>query len=186
MTRCKDHMPSSALGKPSPSYVLFSYHSWLVSQHQTLHALLTMWHPRAVHLILPVIALAPSILAFKPASTAGTDALALVAKCNVEEYKDNSSQQCSKTGPSIRKEWTSLCAEEQKQYIDAVLCMMSLPSISGDLAPGARNRYDDFLVGFYLLTAPSSIDISEQATHINQTLSIHGTGNFLFWHRFVT
>ncbi|KAG7133880.1 Tyrosinase P like protein [Verticillium longisporum] len=33
--------------------------------------------------------------------------------------------------------------------------------------PGARTRYDDFV-----------------AIHINQTLSIHGTGNFLTWHRY--
>lgn len=37
------------------------------------------------------------------------------------------------------------------------------------LAAGAKNRYDDFV-----------------ATHINQTLSIHGTGNFLTWHRYFT
>jgi tyrosinase len=33
--------------------------------------------------------------------------------------------------------------------------------------PGAKSRYDDFV-----------------AQHINQTLSIHGTGNFLTWHRY--
>jgi tyrosinase len=32
-----------------------------------------------------------------------------------------------------------------------------------------QNRYDDFV-----------------AQHINQTLSIHGTGNFLTWHRYFT
>lgn len=44
---------------------------------------------------------------------------------------------------------------------------MDKPSITPlDKAPGARSRYDDFVV-----------------THINQTLTIHGTGNFLVWHR---
>ncbi|KAK2729083.1 FAD binding domain-containing protein [Colletotrichum kahawae] len=38
-----------------------------------------------------------------------------------------------------------------------------------ELAPGARNRYDDFV-----------------AVHINQTTTIHGTGNFLTWHRYFT
>jgi len=35
--------------------------------------------------------------------------------------------------------------------------------------PGARSRFDDFV-----------------ATHINQTLAIHYTGNFLAWHRYYT
>lgn len=35
---------------------------------------------------------------------------------------------------------------------------MQKPSISGDLVPGARSRYDDLV-----------------ATHINQTLTIHAT-----------
>lgn len=34
------------------------------------------------------------------------------------------------------------------------------------LAPGAKTRYDDYIV-----------------THINQTLTIHMTANFLGWHR---
>jgi tyrosinase len=33
--------------------------------------------------------------------------------------------------------------------------------------PGANSRYDDFVI-----------------VHMNQTLSIHGTGNFLVWHRY--
>jgi tyrosinase len=37
---------------------------------------------------------------------------------------------------------------------------------SPDAAPGAKSRYDDFV-----------------AVHINQTMSIHGTANFLSWHR---
>lgn len=35
--------------------------------------------------------------------------------------------------------------------------------------PGAKSLYDDFV-----------------AVHINQTLTIHGTGNFLSWHRYFT
>ena len=47
---------------------------------------------------------------------------------------------------------------------------MSKPSHNDPAeVPGAKSRYDDFL-----------------AVHINQTLSIHGTANFLSWHRFFT
>lgn len=57
---------------------------------------------------------------------------------------------------------------ERKAYISAVQCMFSSPSQSDrTLVPGARTRYDDFV-----------------AQHINQTTSIHGTGNFLSWHRY--
>lgn len=45
---------------------------------------------------------------------------------------------------------------------------MGKPSLLNQtLYPGAKTRYDDFV-----------------AVHINQTLSIHGTGNFLGWHRY--
>lgn len=52
-----------------------------------------------------------------------------------------------------------LSAKERKAYTSAVKCMFTLPSKADPaFAPGARNRYDDFV-----------------AVHINQTLSIHGT-----------
>jgi len=81
----------------------------------------------------------------------------------------NPPPQCTiKTG-YIRKEWSSLSDAEKTAYINAVLCLQSKPSKSNSAypAPGARSRYDDFV-----------------ATHINQTLTIHGTGNFLSWHRY--
>ena len=58
----------------------------------------------------------------------------------------------------VRKEWSTLKPQEKRSLLDAVLCLQRLPSISGDLAPRARSRYDDFV-----------------ATHVNQTISIHGT-----------
>lgn len=62
----------------------------------------------------------------------------------------------------------SLSGSEKKAYTSAVNCLLTRPSkLRGDFAPGARNRYDDFV-----------------AAHINQTLSIHATGNFLTWHRY--
>jgi hypothetical protein len=62
---------------------------------------------------------------------------------------------------------STLSNSNKKKYIDAVLCLQSKPAKSGSIAPGAKSRYDDFI-----------------ATHINQTLTIHGTGNFLSWHRY--
>lgn len=52
----------------------------------------------------------------------------------------------------------SLSKIERRQYIDAVLCLMSKsPRFSPDKVPGARNRFDDFA-----------------AVHINQTLAVYG------------
>jgi hypothetical protein len=52
-----------------------------------------------------------------------------------------------------------LLPSEKKQYINAVKCLASKPAKTpAGLAAGAKNRYDDFV-----------------ATHINQTISIHGT-----------
>jgi tyrosinase len=51
-----------------------------------------------------------------------------------------------------------------------VNCLAKKPAKTpAGIAAGAKNRYDDFV-----------------ATHINQTLFIHGTGNFLSWHRYFT
>lgn len=85
--------------------------------------------------------------------------------------------------PPSREAFSS---QERKDYISAVQCLLTSPSKSDpEFAPGARNRYDDFV-----------------AVHINQTTKIHGTvsrihtyyqsrydlmtfqGNFLTWHRY--
>lgn len=61
-----------------------------------------------------------------------------------------------------------LSSKDKKKYISAVLCLQSKPSKTArSVAPGARSRYDDFVL-----------------VHINQTFTIHATGNFLSWHRY--
>lgn len=61
-----------------------------------------------------------------------------------------------------------MSSSERKAYITAVQCMFTSPSKSDPAhVPGARTRYDDFV-----------------GQHINQTTTIHGTGNFLSWHRY--
>ena len=101
-----------------------------------------------------------------------------------EPASANNTQQCTPEiqALAVRKEWYSvlpclifcydthhyrsnLTLPERSEYIDAVLCLMELPSQLDDV-PGARNRFDDFA-----------------ATHINLTLHIHLDGQFLSWHR---
>ncbi|KAL4780099.1 hypothetical protein BJX76DRAFT_339144 [Aspergillus varians] len=77
---------------------------------------------------------------------------------------------CTPLNAGIRREWNVLSNSERKEYIEAVQCLTESPSKSDPtFAPGARTRYDDFV-----------------AVHINQTAYIHGTGNFLTWHRYFT
>ncbi|TID03838.1 Tyrosinase ustQ [Colletotrichum higginsianum] len=77
---------------------------------------------------------------------------------------------CNLFNAQVRRDWAAFSAKERKEYIGAVQCLLTSPSKSDPaFAPGARNRYDDFV-----------------AVHINQTRSIHGTGNFLTWHRYYT
>ncbi|OLN89340.1 Grixazone synthase 3 [Colletotrichum chlorophyti] len=74
---------------------------------------------------------------------------------------------CTLENAGVRKNWDSLSRCERKEYIRAVKCLLSSPSKTDpELNTGARVRYDDFA-----------------AQHINQTMSVHVTGNFLTWHR---
>jgi tyrosinase len=54
---------------------------------------------------------------------------------------------------------------QRRNYIDAVLCLQRVKSISG--IQYAKNRFDDF-----------------QAVHFNQTDYIHFVGHFIVWHRY--
>lgn len=77
---------------------------------------------------------------------------------------------CTKDKVLVRKEWGDLPAADRKAYIAAVLCLSQKPSkLDQTKYPGAKTRYDDFV-----------------AIHIKNTMSIHGTGNFLSWHRYFT
>ncbi|KAL1652044.1 hypothetical protein SLS58_000168 [Diplodia intermedia] len=102
-----------------------------------------------------------------------TDRLAAQALANLGEYVQANgyfSDSCKLENVAVRREWGTLSAEERKAYISAVQCISTKPSITpSELCPGCVTRYDDFV-----------------ATHINQTLTIHGTGNFLSWHRYFT
>lgn len=96
-----------------------------------------------------------------PAETDGSDALAQAAFHNTARYLHgyrNTKSSCSVEQAIRRKEWDSLSDNEKRDYIRAVRCLQTKPSISGNLVPGARNRYDDFV-----------------ATHVNQTYTIHNT-----------
>ncbi|KAK5712140.1 hypothetical protein LTR17_018095 [Elasticomyces elasticus] len=109
--------------------------------------------------------------AWTPASTALSDKLEVQGLVNLAKYEiqHNPPPSCNISSGYIRKEWFTLKDAEKTAYINAVLCMQKLPAKSGSFAPGAKSRFDDFV-----------------AVHINQTLFIHATANFLTWHRYFT
>ncbi|KAH7152948.1 hypothetical protein EDB81DRAFT_438677 [Dactylonectria macrodidyma] len=77
---------------------------------------------------------------------------------------------CTLSNLRIRREWNTFTKKQKKAYVDAVQCLQARPALTPEsVAPGAKTRFDDWV-----------------ATHINQTLSIHYTGNFLVWHRYFT
>ncbi|KAI4660374.1 uncharacterized protein J4E78_005077 [Alternaria triticimaculans] len=76
--------------------------------------------------------------------------------------------QCTLKNVAVRREWSMLSKPERRNYIDAIKCLHSKPSLTpASVAPGARSRFDDFVV-----------------THVLQTYSVHATANFLSWHRY--
>ncbi|PGH02445.1 tyrosinase [Blastomyces parvus] len=76
--------------------------------------------------------------------------------------------QCTPGKLTIRKEWRFMPKAERRKYIEAVYCLQSKPSLfTQEEAPGSKSLFDSFAV-----------------VHINQTPFIHGTYNFLAWHRY--
>ena len=58
--------------------------------------------------------------------------------------------------------------DERTEYIRAVKCILGKPSkLPAGKYPGAKSRYDDFVV-----------------VHMNMTPSVHSTANFMHWHRY--
>jgi tyrosinase len=108
-----------------------------------------------------------------------TDALAVQGVFNLGLYIAKNGypneDQCTLEDVALRREWylflpaiscasvnafrSMLSTSEKKDYIAAVQCLSKKPARTpAGLAAGVKNRYDDFV-----------------ASHINATLSIHGT-----------
>lgn len=99
----------------------------------------------------------PRETAFDPTS-ATQDEFASHA-LEVAQSRVANSSTCNAENISVRKPWEKLTSDERIAYTDALNCLMDKPAKTpSDVAPGAKTRYDDFII-----------------THINQTLSIHST-----------
>ncbi|KAK4148900.1 tyrosinase-like protein [Chaetomidium leptoderma] len=93
---------------------------------------------------------------------AGLNGMALLASAN--KYGGG----CNLGNVKFRREWRTLSKAQRKRYVAAVKCVQKTPSIlAPGVAAGSKNLFDDFVY-----------------VHLQSTLSIHFTGNFLIWHRY--
>ncbi|KAF6520643.1 hypothetical protein HZS61_014901 [Fusarium oxysporum f. sp. conglutinans] len=123
--------------------------------------------------ILAALLSASSLVAASPTQSVGDLMLDLNSKAisALENAQaPTSRKKCTIANANVRRDWKALSKKGRKAYINAVLCLRKKPSKADpSFAPGARTRYDDFV-----------------AVHINQTRTIHATGNFFTWHRYYT
>ncbi|KAI5274317.1 Di-copper centre-containing protein [Aureobasidium subglaciale] len=87
---------------------------------------------------------------------------------NLGTRGDNS---CQWSTMSVRKEFRDMSNADRKSFTDAATCLMKTPPkrMQGSQAsdyPGVKSRHDEYV-----------------ATHINMTMNIHATADFLAWHR---
>ncbi|KAH0209235.1 Di-copper centre-containing protein, partial [Aureobasidium melanogenum] len=83
--------------------------------------------------------------------------------------RENSS--CQWGTMNVRREFRDMSKEDRKSFTDAATCLMNTPPqrMHADQAadyPGIKSRHDEYV-----------------ATHINLTMHIHATADFLGWHR---
>lgn len=74
---------------------------------------------------------------------------------------------CTSENVSIRKEWRSLTHDEKMAFVNAELCLMSLPAKSG--LPGAATRFDDFQAAHQQGTNTSDGDIIHYTVMLSLT-----------------
>ncbi|KAK1479530.1 hypothetical protein CCUS01_04659 [Colletotrichum cuscutae] len=125
-----------------------------------------------------VVFAAPSVKPRGDSTTDGAQFADLTASIQANVFKslDEREARLKKRGESanyttsnmvFRREYGSLSLTERLSYVNAVKCLQSLPPRTpANVSSGARSRFDDFVV-----------------THIQQTMTIHYTGNFMPWHR---
>jgi tyrosinase len=96
------------------------------------------------------------------AAAAQLDRLSQVALQNaIENFEEEpiSPDGCNALTLRVRRDWRDFSYRDKREYIDSVLCLQRMPARTpSKLAPGAKTRFDDFVV-----------------THINQTMEIHYT-----------
>jgi tyrosinase len=88
-----------------------------------------------------------------------------VATHRLQERPQNGT--CTFENARVRTEFRKMSNQDRKSFTDAIMCLKQVPTTADATAyPGVKSRYDEYV-----------------ATHINMTMSIHVTADFLAWHR---
>lgn len=83
------------------------------------------------------------------------------------------------TNPPVRKEWQTLSAEDQAEYIDAVHCLATKPSLVASLN---TTLFDDFPRIHYAMDRQSE-EALQRGWHVLIYVLVHFVASFLPWHR---
>ncbi|OQO02007.1 hypothetical protein B0A48_12480 [Cryoendolithus antarcticus] len=121
------------------------------------------------------IAQSPPLSNFSSQDIASGAAWEKLQKLALERMHDNidfRGNKCNFETATVRKEFRNMTLEHRKSFTDAVECLQRLPPQvmtheQSAQYPGVHSRYDEYV-----------------ATHINYTMTIHMTADFLAWHRF--
>ncbi|KAK6433197.1 hypothetical protein LTR95_010620, partial [Oleoguttula sp. CCFEE 5521] len=121
------------------------------------------------------IAQSPLLSDFSSEDIASGAAWEKVQKLALERMQDNidfRGNKCNFETATVRKEFRNMTLEHRKSFTNAVECLQRLPPQvmtheQKKQYPGVHSRYDEYV-----------------ATHINYTMTIHMTADFLAWHRF--
>lgn len=94
--------------------------------------------------------------------------LSSLADTRMKARKTNGT--CTYETAKVRTEFRSMSNDQRKAFTDAMTCLQKTEpkEVKAGNAdwPGVKTRYDEYV-----------------ATHINDTFNIHGTADFLAWHR---
>jgi len=99
---------------------------------------------------------------FSTAASYPPDIVDKLAQDSLSKVKDwlakNPQGECTLETAIRRREWSDLTESQRKEYTKAVLCLQSKPPLTSAQAPGAKSRFDDYVV-----------------VHIQQTNRNHGS-----------
>lgn len=114
----------------------------------------------------------PKLSDFTDAQIANGDAWKNVSSIADQRMQERDLEgSCTYENAAVRTEFRAMSNDQRKAFTDAVTCLQNMPpqSLTEDRAadfPGVKTRYDEYV-----------------ATHIENTLNIHATADFLAWHR---